>query len=414
MNIITLKNGLRFNIDKLDNIQTASIGIFVKTGSRNESQAINGISHFLEHMAFKGTKTRNALEIAEQFDDIGGRINAYTSKEKTVYYVKILKEDLEFAIEFLSDIIQNPIFDQQEIEREKGVIIQELSMINDTPDDIIFDYFSQIAYPNQATGRPIIGSRENINKFSKEDFQSYISNQYSYSNIAIAISGNVNEEKCAKLIEKHFNQLSDKKAAKYQKSTYQGGIFSKEKDLEQLHLLIGFKGSSYYDDDFYISQITSTILGGSMSSILFQEIREKQGLAYSIYAFNNPYDDCGSFAIYSAIEPDNVKKYSHSVKKILDSCHLQISEKQLKRAKNQLKAGILMSQETSNSRCQKIGSNILSYNKIISQKEIIDKINNITLKDVTSYLQKVTTSSKPTIAQIGKIANEDFLSNVLN
>ena len=412
MKIQTLKNDLRFAIDKMQDVQTVSIGVFVGTGSRNEDENNNGISHFLEHMAFKGTNTRNAIEIAEQFDDIGGRINAYTSKEKTVYYVKILKEDLEFAIEFLSDIIQNPTFDETEIERERGVILQELSMINDTPDDIIYDYFSQTAYPDQASGRSIIGSVQNIKKFNKQDFQNYISNQYNYSNIAVAISGNVDEEKSSKLIEKYFNNLSNKQPKKYQKSNYQGGIFSKEKDLEQLHLLIGFKGTSYLDDDFYTSQITSTILGGSMSSILFQEIREKLGLAYSIYAFNNAYDDCGYFAIYSAIEPNNANKYCQSIKKILQSS--KIDEKQLKRAKNQLKAGILMSQENTNSRCQKIGSNILSYNKIIDQKEIIEKINSINLKNVKEYLQKTTCSSTPTISQIGKIANQDFLSKTLS
>ena len=225
--ISTLKNGLRVSADEMREVETVSIGVFVGTGSRNEELAINGISHFLEHMAFKGTKTRNAREIAEEFESIGGRINAYTSKERTVYYVKVLKKHAEFAVEFLADILQNSTFDEVELEKERGVILQEIAMTNDTPDDIVYDYFQEAAYPSQAVGRCILGPAKNIKKFKRQHFVDYVSKQYNYSNMAVVAAGNIKHKDLVKYAEKYFNNLGSKKIKKPEAAKYKGGVVIK-------------------------------------------------------------------------------------------------------------------------------------------------------------------------------------------
>ena len=228
--ISKLQNGLRVAADEMRDVETVSVGVFVNTGSRNEELEINGISHFLEHMAFKGTKKRSAKQIAEEFEGIGGRINAYTSKEKTVFYAKVLKKHAEFAVEFLSDILQNSTFDEAELEKERGVILQEIAMTNDTPDDIVFDYFHEAAYPKQALGRSILGPTKNIKKFQRQDFLNYINKQYNYDNICVAAAGNIKQDDLLKWCTKYFTNLGNKKLADFEQGNYQGGQFLKQKN----------------------------------------------------------------------------------------------------------------------------------------------------------------------------------------
>lgn len=402
--IYEANNGLRIASEKMKDIETVSIGVFVGTGSRNENEEINGISHFLEHMAFKGTKTRNAKEIAEQFENIGGRINAYTSKERTVYYAKVLKKDAEFAVEFLADILQNSIFDETEITRERGVILQEIAMTNDTPDDIVFDYFQDCSYPNQALGRSILGPEKNIKKFTRQDFIDYISEQYNYSNIALVAAGDINQEDLIKWGEKYFNNLSNKKVKDPQKAKYQGGKFLKDKDLEQVNLVLGFKSNSYLDQDHYKTQIMASILGGGMSSRLFQEIREIRGLAYSIYSFNYAFSDCGVFSIYAGTTSEKVEELISATKKEIEKICQNISDEELKRAKKQYEAGILMAKESSTSRMQKLGSNILAYNKILDRDKILSQISDITKNGIIQTANKIfDQKNKESFAAIGKV-----------
>lgn len=403
--ILTTKNGLKIACEKMKDVETVSIGVFVGTGSRNEDVSNNGISHFLEHMAFKGTKTRNAKEIAEQFENIGGRINAYTSREKTVYYVKVLKKDAEFAVEFLADILQNSTFDKTELERERGVILQEIAMTNDTPDDIVFDYFQEAAYPNQAIGRSILGPVDNVKKFDRQNFLSYISSQYNYGNMALVAAGNISEKDLFKWGEKYFDNLGKKKLKKPEKANYQGGKFLKEKKLEQINLVMGFKGVSYLDKNYYKAQILASILGGGMSSRLFQEVREKRGLAYSVYAFNFSHQDSGIFGIYSATAPDKVAEFLKATKGEIEKIATKITDAELKRAKKQFEAGILMAKESSSSRMQKLGSNILSHGKVIARDEILRKINKVTKKDVTEIAENFFSEKNGgTFAAIGEVS----------
>ncbi|MFZ9469752.1 MAG: M16 family metallopeptidase [Rickettsiales bacterium] len=400
--MITLKNGLKIGVDEMHDVETVSIGVFVHTGSRNESKEINGISHFLEHLAFEGTKKRSAKQIAEEFESIGGYINAYTSREKTVYYVKILKEYSEFAVEFLSDIIQNSIFKEEEIKKECDVILQELAMTNDTPDDIIFDYFQEVAFPKQALGAPIIGNKKNILKFQKKDFLDYINSQYNYSNMAIVASGNITLVELKKLSEKYFNNLAKNKIDKIQKGKYFGGDFYKQKKLEQIHCVIGYEGVSYRDDDYYKAQILSLILGGGMSSRLFQEIRENLGLAYSIYAFNSNYEDVGTFAIYGASDITKANKMIDAINFEVEKITKKITDKELQKVKTQFRASLKMAKESTSKRMQKIGSEILIFNKIFSDQEIIEKFEDITVKNIKDVALKVF-SSKQTKVVMGEL-----------
>ena len=401
--INTLSNGLRVAVDEMKDVETVSVGVFVNTGSRNETVKINGISHFLEHMAFKGTKKRSSVQIAEEFEGIGGRINAYTSKEKTVYYAKVLKQHAEFAVEFLADILQNSVFDKSEMEKERGVILQEIAMTNDTPDDIIFDYFQEAAYPDQALGRSILGPVKNIKKFGRDDFIDYINKQYSYRNMAVVAAGNIKEKDLVKWSKKYFTKLGNDIIKPVEYAEYVGGDFRKEKKLEQINLVMGFKGVSYIDDDYYAAQILAMVLGGGMSSRLFQEVRENRGLAYSIYAFNSSHIDSGLFGIYAGTTPEKTNELvlatCDEVKKICE----KISDKELARVRMQFEASLLMAKESSSTRMQRLGSDILSHDRLILDKEILKKVNAVTKSEVARVAQKIFTQSKPTFAAIGKV-----------
>ena len=410
--ITKLKNGLKIATDEMKDVETVSIGVFVKTGSRNEDIKINGISHFLEHMAFKGTKKRNAKQIAEEFEGIGGHINAFTSREKTVYYVKVLKEYAEFAVEFLADILQNSLFDQKEIKKESEVILQELAMTIDTPDDIVFDYFQETAFPNQALGRSILGVEKNIKKFSRTDFVQYIDEHYNYENMVVSACGNIKHEDLNKWVKKYFTKFSKNTAQSIEKSQYIGGFFKQEKKLEQINYLLGFEGVSYHDEKYYDAQILSMILGGGMSSRLFQELRENHGLAYSVYAFNSCFEDSGIFGIYGGTTPDKCEKMissiSSEIKKICD----KIDDEELKRTKTQFCASLKMAKESTSSRMQRLGSDVLLFQKAHSDEEIIEKFQHITKKNIVQIAQQIF-SSKPTTAMIGKVKKIEEKTNFI-
>jgi len=412
ISIITNSNKLRIAVDEIPDLQTVAIGVFVKTGSRNENLAINGISHFLEHMAFKGTKTRTAKQIAEEFESIGGYINAYTSREKTVYYVKVLKQHAEFAIQFLADILQNSTFDSQEVEKERGVILQEVAMTSDTPDDIIFDYFQEKAFPKQPLGRSILGKISNIKTFNSQHFQSYINNQYNYQNMAIVASGSVKTSDVVNWVDKHFNQLSSNIIDKPKQPKYVGGVAKKVKKLEQVHLVLGFEGLSYHNSQFYTQQILAMILGSGMSSRLFYEIRENLGLAYSVYAFNSCYSDAGIFGIYGGTSIEKLDLFLQATKQELQKICQNITDAEMQKVQTQFLAGLAMAKESTNARMQRIGSDILDYNKIYSDQELINEFNNNTKLDVSNLAGKIFAGS-PTLAVLGEVKDFNFDSDNL-
>ena len=410
LNITTLNNGLRIVNEYMPDIESVSVNVWIHTGSRNETKQNNGISHFLEHMAFKGTTSRNTQQIAEDFDDIGGIVNAFTSISNTAYYTKVLKEHTERAVELLADIIQNSIFTQEEIEKERQVILQELAMTKDDPSDIINDYFSETAFANQPYGRSILGPAKNIKKFTKYDIISYIENQYKTEDIVISFAGKLENEDAVKLAKKYFTKLNVGKNKLPQKAVYTGGYFLKSKKLEQTQLIMGLESCSIFDKDYYTAGVLGMILGGGMSSRLFQEIREKKGLCYRIGASNGSNNDTGILEIYSAVSPEKtnetIKSIITELKKITD----KISKEEFNRAIVKFKSSILMGKESNTNRSQKNASQILTRNKIISTEEIIEELEKININMVKDFMGKILSKSQPTIAILGKVNKNEILN----
>lgn len=404
ISINKLDNGLTVSCDTIDTIETVSVHVLVKAGSRNETASNNGVSHFLEHMAFKGTNTRTAKDIADEFDSIGAHFNAYTSREKTVYYAKVLKDDAQTAVDILSDIVQNSILPEDELEREREVILQEIAMNNDTPDELVFDYFQDVAYPNQPFGRTVLGAVDVIQKIGKADLQAYIDERYSQSNIIVSAAGNIHSDAFKKLVSDRFTTLPTREVPKTEAARYEGGDFRLQKDLEQVQFVLGFDGVSYFDPLYYTQQVLATIAGGSMSSRLNQEVREKRGLAYSIFSFGSSFSDNGMFGVYAGTTDDKVNELVDVVcvelKKLTDG----ITEEELKRAKAQVKTGLLMSQESSVSRAEKLAGNLAIFGKYIPVNDIIEKINAIQTSDIVNFAEKILTrNTRPTVASLGKI-----------
>lgn len=397
-------NGLRVLTDHMTGIETVSISVLIKTGSRYEEEKYNGISHFLEHMAFKGTNTRTARQIAEEFDMIGGKFNAYTSREKTVYHAKVLKEDWQKALDIIADIIQNSTFDQKELDSERNVILQEIAQTNDAPDDIVFDYFQEVAFPKQPIGRSILGKEGFIKSVTRDDFFRYVGERYGYRNTIISAAGSLDHDKFTEHAFSKFNNLSTQSIDVYEPAFYVGGDTRVKRDLEQVHLVIGFSGLSYVHPNYYDIQVLSMVVGGGMSSRLFQEIREKRGLAYHISAFNSSYSDCGIFGVYSATSEDKVNELLDATASELHDMVTSISEDEVQRAKAQLKASVLMAKESSMARAEKMASNYAVFGRFVPIYEIISKIDAVSTESLRSVMNKILIQDrKLTFSSIGNI-----------
>lgn len=396
-----LKNEITIATDTINNFETVSLGLFVNIGSVNENSNQTGISHFLEHMAFKGTKKRSALDISYEIESVGGVINAFTSKEITAFHVKVLKDNVDLAVDIISDIVQNSTFDKIEFEKERGVIIQEIRQLNDAPDDLVFDMFQSKCFEGEKLGTQILGSEENILAYSPNDLDSYIKSKYTTDKMVFAASGNINHNKLKILTEEHTTKLNYFNIDPVEKQIYKGGFVFKKKKLEQTHLIYGLEGLSYTDDKKFALSVLSTILGGGMSSRLFQEVREKRGLVYSIFAFCSNYKDTGTFGVYAACEDKKAKEVidiiRFELKKIIDD----ITEEELQKAKTQLKASLLMGLESSSTRMERLANQILLHKKISSPSETAQKIESIQIDSVKSLISNML-QSKPTLAIIGK------------
>lgn len=412
-----LDSGITFIHEYMPDVETVSMKILIKTGSRNETIENNGISHFLEHMAFKGTTNRTAKQIAYDFESIGANFNAYTSKEVTAYFSKVLKEYTEKSLEILTDMFENSTFDSIELEKERGVILQELAMTRDTPDDIIFDYYYSVAFQNQSYGRSIIGTEENIKKFQPNDFIKYMDEYYIAENVFLSVAGNIEFEKMADLANKCFKKNRSKNSLALEKANYNGGFFKKEKDLEQVQCILGFKGISCNDENRFVMSVMNHILGAGMSSRLFQEVRENKGLCYSIYSFNDATFETGSFQIYTAIEPKKVNNAIDAIILELKKMVNTVNTDELERAKVKLKSSILMSLENTNVRATTNATNLIFHSRIETPKEIIDNINAVSIKDIENLLKKIIVT-KPSLALYGNIENSyeysDFMTKFVN
>lgn len=402
--VTTLSNGFRIATDYIPTVETASIGVWVNCGARNEVQSNNGCAHFLEHMAFKGTSTRNAKEIAESIEQVGGYLNAYTSRESTAYYAHVMKQDVELAFDILQDILNNSVFAESELEKEREVILQEIGQSYDTPDDIVFDYFQETAFSNQSMGRPILGPSENIKSFSRDTISSFMQQQYCPSKMVLSAAGNINHEALCKLAEKAFGSKQPHAVSQLEPARYTGGAFYEDRTLEQAHLVMGFKGLAMSDDAYYPMNIYSAILGDGMSSRLFQEIREKRGLVYSIYSFHSAYSDAGVFGVYAGCDPSKTMELITVVAEELKGFASTFSNAEVQKAKNQLKARLAMSMESTSGRCQRLANQIIMFGRPIEQSEIIQKVDAVSQADIQAVANSIWLN-EPVLTAVGQKLN---------
>jgi len=403
VNLTTLKNGLRVATVERPQTETVSLGIWVHTGSAFETENDNGISHFIEHMVFKGTQKRSSLQISEDIEDVGGQINAYTSREFTAFYAKMLKNDAELAIDVLADFIMAPTFEATEMAKEKEVVIQEIKQSFDDPGDIIFDYFNEQAYNNQAIGRNILGTEERVHGFNAERMREYMHKHYAAENIIVVAVGNLKHESFVKMVESRMSELAPKTNFVKTRQNYTGGQSIVTRDIKQAQILLGFEGVKFNDDKYYETAILSTILGGSSSSRLFQEIREKRGLVYTVYSFTNTFAESGLFGIYAGLNAPEIKQYlpvvAGELKKVAND---YVTAHELNRARAQLKASILMTLESLSSTAEIVSRQYQLYNRIIPTEEIVAKIDAVTKERIQETAQQII-KSKLTYALLGNL-----------
>lgn len=397
----TLANGLRVVTHSIPHLETVSLGVWINAGARHEAVNQHGIAHFLEHMAFKGTPTRTALEITEEIEIAGGDLNAATSLESTAYYARVLKGDTGLAVSLLSDILINPSFADEEMERERGVIIQEIGHSIDTPDDLVFDMFQQTSFQDQPLGRPILGTTKTVSGFASDDLRSYRDQYYQPSAMVVAAAGAIDHASLLAQVEESFGAMEEKSFENFAPASFVGGHVQVERDIEQLHVIYGVKSIAINDPDFYAMQILSYILGGGMSSRLFQEVREKRGLCYSVFSFNWGFSDIGVFGIYAGTGPDQAEELGNVLINELGELPGTIRPEELARAKAQLKTGLVMCLEQSSSRAEQIARQMLLFDRVIPIQELIDRVENVDAPTLSRLAEDLTSQKNPSFALIG-------------
>ncbi|PZQ52174.1 MAG: peptidase M16 [Rhodovulum sulfidophilum] len=399
-----LANGLRVVTEPMPGLHSAAIGIWLTAGGRHERVEQNGIAHFLEHMAFKGTPTRSALRIAEEIEDVGGYINAYTGKEMTAYYARVLKADVDLAFDILADIVLHPIFDTGDIEVERGVILQEIGQALDTPDDIIFDWLQEAAFPNQPFGRTILGPSERVSNFGRDDLSGFVREHYGPGQMIISAAGGIDPEAVVRAAERLFGGLKPRRGLAVLPARFRGGERRDERDLEQAHVALAFEAPAVRSDAAYAAQIYATALGGGMSSRLFQEIREKRGLCYTIFAQAGAYDDTGLVTIYSGTGPDEIGQLSGLIVDELKRAAEGFSVAELERARAQMKAGLLMGLESPTARAERLARMIAIWDRVPSVEETIGRIDAVDLASLRAFAEKIAGQSEPALALLGPVA----------
>jgi predicted Zn-dependent peptidase len=402
--ITTLENGFRIASDRMDSVETVSLGIWVGIGTRHEEAAENGVSHLLEHMAFKGTTRRSARDIAVEIENVGGVLNAYTGREQTAYYAKVLGEDVELAIDLIADILQHSTFDAEELERERGVIIQEIGQAEDTPDDIVFDHFQETAFPAQSMGRPVLGKAEIIAELKADAIAGYMRSRYRPGNMVLSAAGRIEHERLVEMAVKAFDHLPPGGNADTDPARYAGGELRLGRELEQAHIVIGFEGIGIHDPDYYASAVLSQVFGGGMSSRLFQEVREKRGLVYGIHSFASAWSDAGLFGIYAGTGEKEAAELMPIVCDELLKLPHDISGEEVRRAAAQLKAGILMSREKTSARCEQLAAQILIHGRFIPPSEIVAKVDAVSQADLARVAKRLI-ASRPTLTTMGPVGN---------
>lgn len=415
-NIFTLNNGLRVVIENIDYVNSVCVGLWVENGSRNENEMNNGISHFIEHMFFKGTSNRSAKKIAEDIENVGGQINAFTGKEATCYYLKSLNTHLDLCLDVLSDMLFNSKFSSEDIEKEKGVVIEEVNMSEDSPEDVLFDLHSKAIWGDEPIAYPILGTIENIKGFNREKIINYINTYYTPANSVISICGKVDMNEIEKIIEKYFGQWKNcGENVKYSSPIFMNDNLYKEKPIEQIHLSLGIPGVSIGHNDIYTLSLMNNIFGGVVSSHLFQRIREELGLCYNIYSFVSPFNNTGTVNIYTGVSQNTVYDAIEAIQEELEEfCKRGIRENELYIAKEQLKGNYILGLESTSSRMFSNGKTYMMLNKINKQEDIINKIDSISLEKIENVMNSTFRKGIVNSAFVGNNLDMKKIKNMLS
>jgi len=401
----TLSSGLRIVTENLPYVNSATIGVWIGTGSRDENDNNNGISHFIEHLMFKGTKKRTARQIAETIDSVGGQMNAFTSKDHTCYYIRILDKYLPLAMDVLADMLNNSLLDEQEIEKEKKVIIEEIRMYEDSPDELVHDIFARSIWGKHPLGQNIAGEEDVIRKITRNDIMDYLNKHYVSKNMVISVAGNLGKVDVVKEIEKFFpaRPLTPPKQPN-SLNKIERPVYIKNKQTEQVHLCLGTRAYSREDKDRYALTLLESILGGGVSSRLFQRVREEKGLVYSIYSYYTSYADTGAFAVYAGTSPDNIEEVVEIVTDEL--CNMKkngVTQEELARTKEQLKGNLMLSLENTSNRMSRLAKSELFFNKIVTIDEVVKNIESVELEDIQRVAQDLFKRENLVLTAIGPV-----------
>ena len=400
--LTTLGNRIRVVTETMDHVATAACGIWVGAGARHEQAEEHGLAHLLEHMAFKGTKKRSAREIVETIEAGGGEINAETNAEYTAYFARTLGENVSIAIDVLGDILTEPSLDAEELEREKGVILQEIGSYEDTPDELVFDMLMETAFSGSPIGRRILGTPETVKAQDQHSIENFVARNYRAPSIVVSASGAVSHDALVSDIDRLLRSIGPEQRVDEERALYVGGDIRKLQKLEQAHIVLGFEGIPYFDDQHYALHVFSNLLGGGMSSRLFQEIREKRGLCYEIHSFYSPFSDSGVFAVYGGTGERELKEYMPVLIDVMHTASESATEEEVARARAQMKMSILTSLESPGRRTEQMARHMLAYGRVLSKSELTRTIDSITVDDVRAAGQKML-STIPTLAAIGPI-----------
>jgi len=398
-----LSNGLTVATETLPSIESVALGVWVKSGARNERDDEHGMAHLLEHMAFKGTNKRSAFQIASEIENVGGEINAATSVETTSFYARVLADDVPLGLDLLSDILTESKFDPEELEREQNVILQEIGAAHDTPDDVVFDHFTETAFRHQTLGRSILGTPETVKSFTSKQLHAFMERQYGADQMVVVAAGDVKHDVFVRDVERRlggFRPKADGVMPQY--AHYVGGDFREHRDLMDAQIVLGFEGRAYHVRDFYASQILSMILGGGMSSRLFQEVREKRGLCYSVYAFHWGFSDTGLFGVHAATGQGDTSELVPVIISELQRSGESILQEELDRARAQYRAGLIMSAESASSRASQIARQLLLFGRPIAKEELMERLGALTVDRLTDLSSRLF-STKPTITAVGPV-----------
>ncbi len=410
----TLSNGFQIVTEHMPSLKSASIGIWVDVGGRHERLSQNGIAHFLEHMAFKGTPNRTALQIAEAIEDVGGFINAYTSRENTAYYARVLENDVPLALDVIGDILMNPLFADTDVELERGVILQEIGMTHDTPDDIVFDWLQEKAYPDQALGRTILGPTERVSAFQADDLRGFVAEHYGPGQMVLAAAGAVDHDAICKQAEAMFGGMSPitRPTNLIQPAQFGGGEFRRDKDLEQVHFALAFEGPNYLDPEIYTAQIYASVMGGGVSSRLFQEVREHRGLCYSIFAQAGAYEDTGLTTFYAGTSAEQIAELANVTIDEMKRAADDMSDVEVARARAQMKAGLLMGLESPSNRAERLARLWSMWGRIPSLDETITNVDGVTTQAVKDFAGKMAGQAGSALALYGPASAAPTLDNL--